>query len=205
MRVCDGCYIKVKLAKVADKEALSHLLGTPASISSSLAPAYAPPIENKTLPETTFNTNEANTTTDTQFEDDLKKAIEISLKESQQQTASKYYIDNTETRKDLMDTEDEANLAAAIEASLKDMKPSLTLNEPPMYRSELSSIDMENIKLFSNLMQRVQPVGYEASNDTQISRLYTQVGALQPKLFKSLDEANKKHGTFDHALTLTIF
>jgi growth factor-regulated tyrosine kinase substrate len=200
------------LAKVADKETVPHLLGTPASTSSSLTPAYTPSIKNKNattesnhLTTTAIATSNSNTldtgANDDQFEDDLKKAIEMSLKETEQQKKLGYYVDDsnptTASKKTAEEEEEEANLAAAIAASLQDMNThySTTTATSPQYNSnELSSIDMENIQLFSTLMQRVQSAGGDVSGDTQINKLYTQIGTLQPKLVKTLDETSKKHG-----------
>lgn len=203
VRVCDGCYIKVKLAKVADKDTVPQLLGTPASISSSLTPTYTPSIKNRTAAETITTTAATTATTavnDDQFESDLKKALEISLKESEQQKRiSSFYTVKKEERKSPEEEEEEANLAAAIAASLKDVNPSSSYPSSTTTRhnnNELSTIEMENIQLFSTLMQRVNSAGGDISSDLQIKNLYDQIGALQPKLVKALDEASYKHGTF---------
>lgn len=203
----------MKLAKVADKDALPHLLGTPAALnssSSSLALNFTPSIKNKNTTTTTTTTTTATTTTEDQFEDDLKKAIEMSLKESEQQKKlSNYYSSSTTVEtatttkaKSKEEEEEEANLAAAIAASLKDMEQSSSFNSSGSnnyngYKSksnELSSTDMENIQLFSTLMQRVKSAGGDISGDAQINKLYTQIGTLQPKLVKTLDETSQKHG-----------
>lgn len=216
--MCDGCYIKVKLAKVADRETVPHLLGTPSSISS-LTPAYTPSIKNKnattesnhmtTTAAATCNSNTVATSgaENDQFEDDIKKAIEMSLKESEQQKsvypsgtiAENNNNSTTVNKKSAEEEEEESNLATAIAASLQDMNASTqyytTTSTLPKYNSnELSSIDMENIQLFSTLMQRVQSAGSDISGDVQINKLYTQIGTLQSKLVKTLDEANQKHG-----------
>jgi growth factor-regulated tyrosine kinase substrate len=94
--------------------------------------------------------------------------------------------------------EDDPDLAAAIAASLQDLK----MTSSPMNSSvqqyknsnELSSADMENIQLFSTLMNRVRSVNGDVSNDPQVNTLYTQIGALQPKLVHTLGEVNSKHG-----------
>lgn len=62
--------------------------------------------------------------------------------------------------------------------------------------NDLSSVEKENILLFSTLMDRVYATGGDVSNDTQINKLYTQIGALQPKLVKSLDETIRKRTAF---------
>jgi growth factor-regulated tyrosine kinase substrate len=189
---------------VADKDAVPHLLGTPPSISSSLAPTFTPSIKNKSVAETNINTSTTTATAtangnDDQFEDDLKKAIEMSLKESEQQSKiSNYFTKKDDVKKSTEEEEEDANLAAAIAASLKDMNSTLSYsqsNANTRYNNnELSPIDMENIQLFSTLMQRVRSLGGDISGDTQINKLYTQIGALQPKLVKTLDETCQKHG-----------
>ncbi|KAI8048481.1 hypothetical protein BDF21DRAFT_433495 [Thamnidium elegans] len=200
VRVCDGCYIKVKLSKVADKDAMPNLLGTSSSISSSLTPAYTPSIKTKTAETVTTATATMTTTPppDDQFEDDLKKAIEISLKESEQQKKLSSYNkkDPVIVKKTKEEQEEEENLAAAIAASLKDMEIGSTVQSRTFNSNELSSIDMENIQLFSTLIQRVRSMGGDISGDSQINKLYTQIGALQPKLVKTLDDTSQKHDNF---------
>jgi growth factor-regulated tyrosine kinase substrate len=186
--VCDGCYIKIKLAKVAEREAVPHLLGT------------SSPLANK-LPKNMQNRSTNSNVTEEQFDDDLKKAIELSLKESQQQMSFEEFIaapSNIDTRKKTQEEEEEeAQIAAAIAASLADLKISSAKN--PHYTSailsnETTKIDMENVELFSNLMERIRATGNNVANDPEIHRLYTQIGTLQPKLVRELDEVSKKHG-----------
>ncbi|CAO3663492.1 unnamed protein product [Rhizopus microsporus] len=196
VRVCDGCYIKVKLSKIADKETVSQLLGTPtttsASTSSSLAPVYAPSTSQKTT-ETAKD--------DDQFEEDLKKAIEMSLKESQQQQQQQKSVSYSSKQKE--EEQEDADLAAAIAASLADMKissassPSAATSKITNDKSnELSLTDMENIQLFSTLMHRIQSIGGDVSGDQQVNQLYTEIGSLQPKLVTTLNETCQKHERF---------
>lgn len=187
---------------MADKDAMPNLLGTSASISSSLTPAYTPSIKTKTAETVTTATATMTTTPpppDDQFEDDLKKAIEISLKESEQQKKIASYSvkkDPVIVKKTKEEQEEEENLAAAIAASLKDMEIGSAVQSRTFNSNELSSIDMENIQLFSTLIQRVRSMGGDISGDSQINKLYTQIGALQPKLVKTLDDTSQKHGNY---------
>lgn len=64
-------------------------------------------------------------------------------------------------------------------------------------RDELSPVEKENIQLFSTLMERVQAASGDISKDLQINKLYTQIGTLQPKLVKNLDETNRKHRKYN--------
>ncbi|RCH86672.1 Vacuolar protein-sorting-associated protein 27, partial [Rhizopus stolonifer] len=188
VRVCDGCYIKVKLAKVADKDAVSQLLGNTiasTSTSSSLVPTYAPSTSQKTA-DTVKD--------DDQFDLDIKKAIEMSLKDSQQKSVGYTPPAAAVKPKEPEDEEEDADLAAAIAASLADIKISERQVQTIEDKNELSLTDMENIQLFSTLMQRVQST--DVSGDQQINQLYTQIGSLQPKLVNTLNETCKKHETF---------
>lgn len=74
VRVCDGCYIKLKLAKAASKDGLPPL---PTVSSASLT------TQSQTLtkqPEPLTTRSDA----DDEFDEDMKKAIEMSLKEAEQ-------------------------------------------------------------------------------------------------------------------------
>lgn len=191
VRVCDGCYIKLKLAKVADKDTVPHLLATPSSISSSLTPNYTPSLKKENADNT--RQQPPTTVTDDQFEEDLKKAIELSKKESEQRKKFEEFITAPPVvkQKTIEEEEEEAAIAAAIAASLEDMKKPTTA---VFNKDDISPVDMENIELFSTLMQRVRSSGNDVSGDTQINKLYVQIGTLQPKLVKTLNETSKKHG-----------
>lgn len=73
VRVCDGCYIKLKLAKVAKKDALPPLPGLrPAATSQQPA---APQSSSRQA---------SGDAQDETFDEDMKRAIEMSLKEAEQ-------------------------------------------------------------------------------------------------------------------------
>ncbi|KAI8063919.1 hypothetical protein BC940DRAFT_260433 [Gongronella butleri] len=232
VRVCDGCYIKVKLAKVARKDTIPRKFGTAPHVGWDDAPSDASPSARASHtsppPAQQARTSQPPPPADDQFDDDLKKAIELSLKEEEQrktgygagymastqqpvaaapappaQTVSQAPIASSPPATHINDDEeDDPDLAAAIAASLRDMEqlklqPSSTSASAPTHNPhELSLLEMENIQLFATLIERIQSASGDASKDPQISRLYTQIGALQPKLVKSLDDTTKKHRTF---------
>lgn len=110
--------------------------------------------------------------------------------------------------------EDDPDLAAAIAASLQDMKvsspasyaqpPGVALQDMMPNKDDISRVEMENIELFSTLIERIHARGGDVANDPQINKLYTQIGALQPKLVKTLDEVNNRHRMYcDPALFMT--
>lgn len=197
VRVCDGCYIKLKLDKANIKPSTS-------TKSTTSQPAA-----------TTAHVED--------YDDDIKKAIELSLKEAEQQTtsygagyvaASAHHQQQQhhhllhqspplqhQQQKNQDTVEDDPDLAAAIAASLRDLEiskqqPASQQQKQQQNKNDLSPVEMENILLFSTLMDRVYATGGDVSNDTQINQLYTQIGALQPKLVKNLDETIRKRNAF---------
>jgi growth factor-regulated tyrosine kinase substrate len=191
VRVCDGCYIKLKL----DKATMA------ASTSTTTASTTTAAITSNIVPKSTTSTTVNNNNHD-DFDDDIKKAIELSLKEAEQQKNSfgAGYVAPTlqkEPQQQQEPVEDDPDLAAAIAASLRDIEISKQQPQQPAVRKdELSPVEMENILLFSTLMDRVYATGGDVSNDTQINQLYTQIGTLQPKLVKNLDETIRKRNAF---------
>ncbi|KAI9491158.1 hypothetical protein BDB00DRAFT_767657 [Zychaea mexicana] len=215
VRVCYGCYIKLKLSRVAKKE-------------GPLPPYPGAPQQQQQQHQATSSssTTAAQNDDDKQFEEDLKKALELSKKEAEQSgpyghgyvstTASapandKKAASNWEPapasnkQQEEEEEEEDPELAAAIAASLKDMedaqKSTLEFysNQKTTARinsDEMSPVEMENIELFSLLMHRINDTGNNIANDEQINRLYTQIGTLQPKLVRNLDEASRKHKKF---------
>ncbi|RCI04619.1 Vacuolar protein-sorting-associated protein 27 [Rhizopus stolonifer] len=173
VRVCDGCYIKVKLEKAGSKTVSTPPMN--AKIPESL-PAQPQPVAD-----------------DNEFDDDIKKAIELSLKEAEQQKNSygAGYIQSA-PKQEAPVVEEDPDLAAAIAASLND----LNMSKEQTKRDDLSSAEMENILLFSTLMGRVAASGGDVSTDPQVNQLYTQIGALHPKLVKDLDETIRKRNIF---------
>ncbi|KAI8985454.1 hypothetical protein BDB01DRAFT_721213 [Pilobolus umbonatus] len=181
VRVCDGCYMKLKLDKVTQQSSGSQL-----RVNKPL-----PPVEHKQQPKTA----EVD-----EFDDDIKKAIELSLKEAEQRSnhyGSGYTPPKKQTQPAEEPTEDDPDLAAAIAESLRDME----ISNQNKYQSapnnnELTSVEMENILLFSTLMERLYATGGDIYSNPQINQLYTQIGSLQPKLMKNLNETINKRNTF---------
>ncbi|KAI9261133.1 hypothetical protein BY458DRAFT_576088 [Sporodiniella umbellata] len=171
VRVCDGCYIKVKLEKVGSK------------------PASTPPSNPVTLP----SVQPPSASDNNEFDDDIKKAIELSLKEAEQQKNSygAGFV-KLQPRQETSVADEDPDLAAAIAASLNDLN--ISNQEAP--RDVLSSSEMENILLFSTLIDRIAAKGGDVSSDPQVNQLYTQIGTLHPKLVKDLDETIRKRNMF---------
>ncbi|KAG0744705.1 hypothetical protein G6F57_008081 [Rhizopus arrhizus] len=184
VRVCDGCYIKVKSEKAG----------------ASKPPVSTPPQQPSNAKTSTITTATMSTTAnDEEEDDDLKKAIELSLKEAQHQK-NNYgpgFVQSSPAPKEQETAvEDDPDLAAAIAASLKDLEISSRDQTINNNQNDLSSVDMENILLFSTLMDRIAATTGDITSDPQVNQLYTQIGTLQPKLVKSLDETLRKRNAF---------
>lgn len=204
VRVDDGCY-----AKVTGKG--SKEPGPP----KDLSPTY--PHKNRS----TSAMQPRNARVDDGFDEDLKKALAMSLEEvnthsrgaAQPILNGSKPIGDPEAAKQV--EEEDADLKAAIAASLADMEeqkqkhsaalkeqtanPSGTANAPkftlPKNDYELTPVEAENINLFSTLVDRLQtqPPG-TILREPQIQELYDSIGALRPKLARTYGETMSKHG-----------
>jgi hepatocyte growth factor-regulated tyrosine kinase substrate len=167
-----------------------------------------------------------NARVDDAFDEDLKKALAMSLEEVQSHSRS--YMPPTQNAPSAAppaqssspskgQEEEDDDLKAAIAASLADMEeqkqrhaaalkqqtdstPSAT-PAPfvlPKNDYELTPVEAENINLFSTLVDRLQtqPPG-TILREPQIQELYDSIGALRPKLARTYGETMSKHGKDD--------
>ncbi|CDH52349.1 vacuolar protein sorting-associated protein 27 [Lichtheimia corymbifera JMRC:FSU:9682] len=208
VRVCYGCYIKLKLSRVAKKDPVIP------------PPQLVPTPKNTTRhEETTTSAPVVNGSEDKQFEEDLKRAIELSKAEAEQHhyaPSAAAVAKDTDLRsttqyglngvKEEEAEEEDPELAAAIAASLRDMEDAQKTeleyyNQQSSSRrtntEELSNTEMDNIELFATLMERMSATAVNnIGTDEQINQLYTQIATLQPKLVKNLDDAIQRHNRY---------
>lgn len=146
-------------------------------------------------------------------EDDLRKAIELSLLESN----SSYQADTVEPVKvelPVQEDEEDPELKAAIEASLAEHReqeerqktqqqhlPSIPISNQDKIQQKQSTYDLtfneeEDIQLFASLVERMktQPVT-AILEDTQLQQLYQKVIATRPKLNYAINDTVTKYNT----------
>ncbi|KAH7158175.1 hypothetical protein B0J13DRAFT_190395 [Dactylonectria estremocensis] len=204
VRVDDGCY--AKLTSKGYKEP---------SPSLDRSPTYP----HKT--RSTSAMQPRNARIDEGFDDDLKKALAMSLEEVK--THSRGYAEpivnthrtNGNSSAAKQTEEEDDDLKAAIAASLADMEEQKQMHAAvlkeqtsnssgadtarfvmPKNDYELTPVEAENINLFSTLVDRLQtqPPG-TILREPQIQELYDSIGTLRPKLARTYGEAMSKHDT----------
>lgn len=212
VRVDDGCY--TRLTEKTSKGAST--VDAIASLNSSF------PHKNRS----TSVMQPRNARVDDAFDEDLKKALAMSLEEVQ--THSRGYVappdnkpaatqSNDKLLKPAVEAEEEdADLKAAIAASLADMEEqkqqhaaalkqqtNASENTPaahfilPKNDYELSPVEAENINLFATLVDRLQTQPPGTIlREPQIQELYDSIGTLRPKLARTYGETMSKHGEY---------
>lgn len=168
VRVCNGCYKNLKKGKndVPQRVAVGD------STTSSSAPA--PPAD----------------------EDDIQKAIRLSLQEQESYKPPPPTVSN----------DDDEDMKAAIAASLRDMESErqaptstaayssgpTTVTAPSL--TDLTATEESNINLLSLLVERLksEPQG-TILREPKIQELYDTVGNLRPKLARTMGETISKY------------
>ncbi|KAI0537402.1 hypothetical protein GGR58DRAFT_471832 [Xylaria digitata] len=211
VRVDDGCY-----ARLTDRSSKGASTADPISPTASSFPH-----KNKS----TTIMQPRNARVDDAFDEDLKKALAMSLEEVQ--SHSRGYVPPSNNKpsatqpsaKSAPSTaeaeEEDEDLKAAIAASLADMEEqkqrhaaalkqqtsssdnvSATSFILPKNDYELSQVEAENINLFATLVDRLQTQPPGTIlREPQIQELYDSIGTLRPKLARTYGETMSKHDT----------
>ncbi|CAG8659394.1 8654_t:CDS:2, partial [Cetraspora pellucida] len=195
VRVCDTCYMnkqfKARSINPADFKPYSSS-AQPTLYSNSISPVVN---GNHNTPSPQNTDHEDDT--------DLKKAIELSLKEAE---FNKNYVQPVlqKSAKKIEPAEQEKeDIAAAIAASLQDVQISKPQNsfaynvsDYSPYKtssSELLPIEAEDIYNFSETLERIRQSGGDLMRDRQVQELHERVVDLKTKLTKNLTETIQKH------------
>ncbi|KAL2135771.1 hypothetical protein VTI74DRAFT_6976 [Chaetomium olivicolor] len=212
VRVDDGCY-----AKLTEKSSRGGGSGHERSHHTHRSSFSNKPRVSSMQPR--------NARVDDGFDEDLKKALAMSLEEVQNHsrnyasptahgTTSIHPKLNGHSAAKVAEEEDE-DLKAAIAASLADMeeqkkKHAAALKEQasagpassttpftlPKNDYELTPVEAENINLFATLVDRLQTQPPGTIlREPQIQELYDSIGALRPKLARTYGETMSKHDT----------
>lgn len=188
VRICDGCSAKLKSGHGG------------ASAQRKAAHAVLPP-PNNDVP-----------VIDDDMDADLKRALELSLAESQGTSAPapSYTAPVPPTTVPATNTEeeDDEELKAAIAASLRDMNggaaaqpsnaPSLNAPAQPAARPEweLTQTDEDNINMYTTLVEKMKSAPPGAIlREGQIQDLNENIGTLRPKLARTLADTVSKYDT----------
>lgn len=209
VRVDDGCY-----AKFTDKQRNGALP------ERSLAKGNASIIRRRS------SMQPRDARVDEGFDDDLKRALQMSLEEvkghsgagyvpQSQLQAQQKHAGASRTAK-TPEEEVDPDLTAAIAASIKEMEEQKKKHAANMKKQassdmasitpdatmhnnkyELTAVEAENINLFSTLVDRLQhQPPGTILREPQIQELYDSIGSLRPKVARSYGETMSKHGMF---------
>ncbi|RYC66171.1 hypothetical protein CHU98_g11 [Xylaria longipes] len=212
VRVDDGCYARLTDRSTKGASTVDAISSTTSSF----------PHKNRS----TSIMQPRNARVDDAFDEDLKKALAMSLDEVQ--SHSRGYVPPTDNKASTAQPsgkgsasaaeaeEEDEDLKAAIAASLADMEEqkqrhaaalkqqtngsgtvSATNFILPKNDYELSLVEAENINLFATLVDRLQTQPPGTIlREPQIQELYDSIGTLRPKLARTYGETMSKHGKY---------
>ncbi|KAJ3056718.1 Vacuolar protein-sorting-associated protein 27 [Rhizophlyctis rosea] len=158
------------------------------SLSSYSAPVYKP--EPKPQPKRQDNDED---------DEDLRKAIEASLKDlnvsdytssTSQSSASAYPVAGGYS----------SGYGGGRQEERREERRETVVSTPSVNVNELSSVELDNIRMFSELVERTEADvagrGLGGLNATGLQAMYAQIATTQPKLASMMDDTSAKYRTF---------
>ncbi|KAF9581322.1 Vacuolar protein-sorting-associated protein 27, partial [Lunasporangiospora selenospora] len=179
VRVCDGCYLQSTRAK---KPASGVGSGTVA-----LA-ATVPTLDDSRQPNSASNNGGSSST---QEDEDIRKAIELSLKEANSRPGysepSTKTIEHNSTGPALGST---GQRQSPYEAYTYSKEPEVQASTAST--EELTTNEKDNIEMFLALLEKLQTTQGDVHGNQEIQGHYDQILKLQPKVSQGLEEVSKK-------------
>ncbi|KAI9206897.1 uncharacterized protein BJ171DRAFT_566273 [Polychytrium aggregatum] len=221
VRVCDGCFVKLSTKPISlpgtpsqirvpiqsnssvrseqarrEEEELERALAL--SLQESSARVFKPADTPKSQPQTLAQSKPEPSVSPDDDDEDLKAAIAASLQDlkvkqepatqqaSYYPSASQFPAEKAEaTRYTAYESQPPPSTTYATEQHVAQDDP-----------SHLTSTEMENIRLFAELIEKSEAEsarGVNIMSNPQIQALYVQIASLQPKLARSLEAAVQRY------------
>ncbi|KAJ3198883.1 Vacuolar protein-sorting-associated protein 27 [Entophlyctis luteolus] len=213
VRVCDGCMLKLVAKAAGATTGPAVATATPAKSSGvdaalqkeqedlerAIAESLGKPSSTNKKPAQNSKPQQP---VNEEEDEDLKAAIEASLRDlrieeerkNKNHQNSSYGVSYPST--DALGGSSFAGFGGNAEYRKAEEE---NVSAPPVTANphELTRVEIDNLKLFTDLVERmdadVQQRGIGVMSHSQISTLYTQLFALQPKLQWSVDDASSKY------------
>ncbi|KAI9005067.1 hypothetical protein DFJ74DRAFT_405805 [Hyaloraphidium curvatum] len=212
VRVCEGCFTKLQSGSGAAAATAT------ASMPPPMPSTGFPGVIGATDPKVAAYQSAAQSAIArmaNKEDDDLAKAIALSLEEVSKPSPrpNGYSVPPSRSKEDedleraiaesLKDLENKRDSATQnVEAVLKAAPvASIAAGEPARDPNELNPTEAENIRLFAQLVERLEQEAASrgasaAVADASVQALYNQIAALQPKLVRNVEESVQKYRAF---------
>ncbi|KAJ3087321.1 Vacuolar protein-sorting-associated protein 27 [Quaeritorhiza haematococci] len=220
VRVCDGCFGKITGPKISsplpqrqqhsssaypkittggtgtavddlarkEQEELEKAIAASLNESQKRSSNYRPPAQQSPPKQESKPKPAPSRQQEEEDDEDLRAAIAASLQEMK---VSDYHSDYSASRSQPAQSSSYQEYSKAPAVQVEAFNP-----------NDLSSTEMENIRLFSELVERmeadvaVRGIGVVMASNPQLQALYAQIGVLQPKIARSVEETVGRYRSY---------